>query len=70
MKFEERLARLEGIVEELEGDELPLARSLELFEEGVTILRAADAELRSAEAKVQRLVEGDDGEFSLVDLDR
>lgn len=70
MKFEERLTRLEAIVEELEGDELPLARALELFEEGVTILRAADAELRGAETRVQRLVEGDDGEFSLVDLDR
>ena len=68
MTFEEALRRLEEIVAELEGEELELARSLALFEEGVECMRAAAAELAHAEAQVQRLVERADGSFELTDL--
>jgi exodeoxyribonuclease VII small subunit len=68
MSFESRLQRLEGIVHELEGDQLELARALELFEEGVECLRAASKELADARSKVQRLVERDDGSFELTDF--
>jgi exodeoxyribonuclease VII small subunit len=66
--FEARLARLEAIVHELEGDQIELARALELFEEGVECLRAASKELADARSKVQRLVERDDGSFELTDF--
>ena len=49
--FESRLDRLEAIVHELEGDQVELARALELFEEGVECLRAASKELADARAK-------------------
>ena len=68
MSFEQRLERLEAIVHELEGNQVQLARALELFEEGVECLRAASSELAAAEARVQRLVERDDGSFELTDL--
>lgn len=68
MTFEERVARLEAIVAELEGDDLPLARALALFEEGVACLRDASTELAGAEARVQKLVERDDGTFDLADF--
>ena len=68
MTFEERVARLEAIVAELEGDEVPLARALALFEEGVACLRDASTELAGAEARVQKLVERDDGTFDLTDF--
>ena len=68
MTFEERVARLEAIVAELEGDEVPLARALALFEEGVACLRDASTELAGAEARVQKLVERDDGTFDLADF--
>lgn len=68
MTFEERMTRLEAIVAELEGDEVPLARALALFEEGVTCLREASGELARAEERVQKLVERDDGTFELADL--
>ena len=35
MTFEQRLARLEQIADELQGDGLELSRALQLFEEGV-----------------------------------
>ena len=66
--FESRLDRLEAIVHELEGDQVELARALELFEEGVECLRAASKELADARSRVQRLVEREDGSFTLTDF--
>ena len=54
--FEEALARLESIVEELERPDVPLERALALFEEGIEHLRLATAELTRAEASVKVLV--------------
>ena len=68
MTFEESLARLEAIVEELDGDGLDLDQALALFEEGVERLRAASAELARAEAQVKLLVERADGTFDLEDF--
>jgi exodeoxyribonuclease VII small subunit len=68
VSFESRLDRLESIVHELEGDQIDLAHALALFEEGVECLRAASKELADARAKVQRLVERDDGSFELTDF--
>jgi len=65
--FEERLARLEAIAAELEGDDLELARALALFEEGIENLRAASEELAQADVRVQKLVERVDGTFRTVD---
>lgn len=67
MTFEQRLARLEAIAQELEGDGIALARALELFDEGIEQLRAAADDLAKAEARVQRLVERADGTFDVVD---
>ena len=69
MTFEERLARLEAIVAELEGDEVALARALVLFEEGVECLREASEELARVEDQVQRLSERAEGTFVLDPLD-
>lgn len=69
MTFEERLARLEAIVAELEGDEVELARALALFEEGVECLREASAELSRVEDQVRRLSERADGTFVLDPVD-
>ncbi|MDB4876192.1 MAG: Exodeoxyribonuclease 7 small subunit [Gemmatimonadetes bacterium] len=64
MTFEERLARLEQIAAELEGD-VELARALALFEEGIENLRAAAAELGNADTRVQQLIERADGTFEV-----
>ena len=68
MSFEQRLKRLETIVNELESEQIALDRALALFEEGVACLRAAAEELSKVEAKVQRLVERTDGSFEVTDL--
>ena len=69
MTIEERLARLEEIVERLEGEPLELANALTLFEEGVTCLREAASTLAEAETRVKRLTELADGAFVVENLD-
>ncbi len=68
MTFEERLARLEAIVGELEGEDVELARALKLFEEGVECLRTASVDLAQAEAQVKVLAERADGSFELPEF--
>jgi exodeoxyribonuclease VII small subunit len=55
--FEDLVERLERIVEDLEGGDLRLERSLELFEEGVRISREASRRLDEAERRVEELLE-------------
>jgi exodeoxyribonuclease VII small subunit len=66
---EERLARLEAIVDRLEGESLDLAEALALFEEGVACLREAAGTLSEAEARVQKLTELADGVFGVEPLE-
>ena len=54
--FEEATRRLSQIVAELEGGDLPLDRSLALFEEGVRLARAAEERLDRAEKRVEELL--------------
>jgi len=54
--FEESARRLSQIVAELEGGDLPLERSLQLFEEGVRLARAAQERLEQAERRVEELL--------------
>lgn len=67
--IEQRLARLEEIVTELESERLDLAAALTLFEEGVACLRDAAGTLSEAEARVQKLTELADGAFDVEPLD-
>lgn len=59
--FEESVARLEELVAQLERGDLPLERSLELFEEGTQLAAACRKQLDEAEAKVETLVKQKDG---------
>ena len=55
-KFEECLQRLEKIVQELEKGEVPLEKSLALFEEGMLLSSTCRKELEQAEGKVEILL--------------
>ena len=56
--FEEAIARLESLVGELEGGDLPLEDSLKSFEEGVRLVRSCTARLQRAELRIQQLEQG------------
>lgn len=61
--FEEALARLETIVQELEKGELVLETALQLFEEGMKISRFCGAKLDEAERRVEILVRDESGKL-------
>lgn len=59
--YEELLERLQQVVARLEAGELPLAESLALYEEGVTLSAQCQQMLQAAELRVQQLHAGADG---------
>jgi exodeoxyribonuclease VII small subunit len=65
-KFEERLARLEKIVEELEAGDLTLDDSLARYEEGVKTLKKCYEILRDAEKRVEILLKSGEGELKIA----
>lgn len=60
-KFEAALARLEDIVSGLEQGDTDLEEALKLFEEGISLIRLCDGQLKEAEQKLEQLKsEGDE----------
>ena len=54
--FESCLDELEKVVKELEAGELPLDRSLQLFERGMELSDACRHQLEEAETRVEMLI--------------
>lgn len=61
MSFEEALAELEGIVRQLEAGEVELEKSIAIYERGAALKAHCDARLKSAELKVEQIVQGAGG---------
>lgn len=64
IKFEKALERLEQIVEELEGGNLELEKSLKMFEEGIKMARICQTHLSQAEKKIEKLVKDQKGDLA------
>ncbi len=58
MSFEQAYAQLAEIVNLLERGDLPLEKSLELFQEGVRLTRYCSSKLDEVEGKIETLVRG------------
>jgi exodeoxyribonuclease VII small subunit len=58
--FEDALAKLEDITNELEKGELPLEDSLKYFDEGVKLAEYCNNKLSDAQRKVEILLKKDD----------
>jgi exodeoxyribonuclease VII small subunit len=58
--FEAGLQELESVVKQLEGGELPLEQSLELFEKGMKLSETCRKQLEEAETRVEILVKRGD----------
>ncbi len=50
--FEQKLARIEAIVKELEGGTVELARAAELFKEGKVLARDCEVLLKNAQGQI------------------
>lgn len=66
--IESLMTRLEEIVNEMEGDKLPLDKSLKLYEEGIGIVAKCSEELEAAKRKIKILQQGKDGEIEIADV--
>jgi exodeoxyribonuclease VII small subunit len=55
--FEAGLDELERVVKEMESGDLPLERSLELFEKGMALSEACRKQLEEAETRVEKLLD-------------
>jgi len=56
LSFEAGLDELEKVVKELEAGDLPLERSLELFEKGMRLSDTCRKQLEEAETRVEMLI--------------
>ena len=61
--FELSLERLEILVDSMESGEATLEQSLEWFEEGMTLIKSCQNQLKHAEQKVQELIKNSEGEI-------
>jgi len=59
--FEASLEALERIVKELERGDLPLEKSLELFEQGIGLSRQCQERLSQAERRIEVLLRDNQG---------
>ena len=67
VSLEERSARLEEILTRRESDEVALEQALELFEEGIGHVRAAERVLSETQLRVEELLAG--GKKKELDVD-
>jgi len=66
--FEQSLAELETIVQNLEQGELSLEESMALFERGLMLSKLSQEKLQQAEQKVKILI-SENGQQQLTDFD-
>jgi exodeoxyribonuclease VII small subunit len=62
LSFEAALKRLEEIVRKLESGEAPLDESIELYGEGDRLKQQCEARLAAAQARIEKIQLGRDGE--------
>lgn len=66
LSFEDALRALEEVVRSLESGEVPLDDSISLYERGEALRRHCQARLDAAQARIERIVAGADGQATGV----
>ncbi|MEY4239930.1 MAG: hypothetical protein RL339_2531 [Pseudomonadota bacterium] len=62
LSFEDALRALEDIVRKLEGGEVPLDSSIQLYERGEKLRQHCQARLDAAQLKIEQIIAGADGQ--------
>ena len=62
MSFEDALRALEDVVRKLESGEVPLDDSITLYERGEALRKHCQARLDAAQARIEKIVAGPDGQ--------
>ena len=61
LTFEEALAELDVIVRQLEAGDVDLEKSIAIYERGAALKAHCETRLKSAELKVEQIVQGTNG---------
>jgi exodeoxyribonuclease VII small subunit len=61
LPFEQAIAQLEAIVDQLEKGAVPLEESIAAYERGEALKKHCDALLKSAEQRIEKIMLGADG---------
>jgi exodeoxyribonuclease VII small subunit len=61
MSFEQALKELEDIVRRLEAGDVELEQSIAIYERGAKLKEHCETRLKSAELKIEHIVQGADG---------
>jgi exodeoxyribonuclease VII small subunit len=69
LSFEQALEKLEGIVKELEDENIALSESISKFEEGVKLSGHCLNKLNEAEKKIEELTRTKDGSLITKELE-
>jgi exodeoxyribonuclease VII small subunit len=64
--FEHAIERLEHLVEEMEGDKLPLETLLERYEEGSKLVKVCQEKLEAAERRIEIITRGAAGKTQVA----
>ena len=67
--FEASLEALEQIVHQLESGDLPLEKSLELFEQGIRLSRECQERLGQAERRIEILLRDNQGRPAVTNFE-
>lgn len=62
MSFEQAMAELDRVVEQLESGSAPLEQSIELYTRGTALKARCEALLKEAQAKIEKITLDDKGE--------
>lgn len=68
MAFEAALAELESVVSKLEGGQVPLEESIDMYTRGSILKRYCEEKLAAAQSRVDKVVVSD-GKVSTVESD-
>lgn len=66
MSFEDALKALEDVVRRLESGDVPLDDSITLYERGEQLRKHCQARLDAAQARIEKIVQGPDGQAAGV----
>jgi len=69
MNFEDALGTLEDIVRKLEGGQVSLEDSLEIYTRGTRLRQHCEAKLKDASARIEKITMTQDGIPGTVELD-
>ena len=61
LSFEDALSALEDVVRKLEGQQVPLEQSIDLYERGEALRKHCEARLKAAEMRVEKITASSDG---------